>query len=91
MPVQERSASDEQPFQRSKAAKPKPSGKQVKRRKKRNPWLRLLRWIFVPMLLFWSIVAGLYVGYTVLGHQPKGEVFQLETWKHMYDLVFSNE
>jgi cytoskeletal protein RodZ len=88
MPVQERSASDEQPSERSKAAKS--SGKQAKRRKKRNPWLRMLRWIVVPMLLFWSIVAGLYVGYTVLGHQPKGEVFQLETWKHMYDLMFSN-
>ncbi|QKS48857.1 DNA-directed RNA polymerase subunit beta (plasmid) [Paenibacillus cellulosilyticus] len=88
-PVQERSVSDDKPSERPQSAKS--SGKQVKRRKKRNPVLRVLRWFVVPVLLFWAIVAGMYVGYTVLGHQPKGEVFQLETWKHVYDLMFSNE
>lgn len=89
MPVQERSASEEEGPGRPGPAKS--SGKTAKRRKKRNPWLRMLRLLVVPILLFWAIVAGLYVGYSVLGDQPKGEVFELQTWKHMYDLMFSNE
>lgn len=88
-PMQERSAAEEKQSERPQTAKS--SSKQVKRRKKRNPWLRMLRLIIVPVLLFWSIVGGLYVGYTVLGHQPKDEVFHVETWKHVYDLMFSNE
>ncbi|MBD3920795.1 DNA-directed RNA polymerase subunit beta [Paenibacillus sp. PR3] len=51
----------------------------------------MLRLLVVPVLLFWAVVAGLYVGYSVLGHQPKGEVFDMQTWKHVYDLMFSNE
>ncbi|MNG39146.1 DNA-directed RNA polymerase subunit beta [compost metagenome] len=54
-------------------------------------WVRLLRWTVVPILLLCSIVAGLYVGYSVFGEQSGGEVFQLETWKHMLDLMFSKE
>jgi len=90
MPVQERAASEAQQSERPQAAKS--TGKSAKRRKKkRNPWLRMLRLLVVPMLLFWAVVAGLYVGYSVLGHQPKGEVFEVQTWKHMFDLMFSNE
>ncbi len=43
----------------------------------------------VPILLLCSIVAGLYVGYSVFGKQSGGEAFQMETWKHLYDLMFS--
>ncbi|MWC27217.1 DNA-directed RNA polymerase subunit beta [Paenibacillus sp. MMS18-CY102] len=50
----------------------------------------MLRWAVVPILLFWATIAGLYVGYSVLGKQPSGEVFQVETWKHVYDLIFSD-
>lgn len=89
IPVQERAASEANQSERPQAAKS--SGKPTKRKKKRNPWLRMLRLLVVPILLFWAVVAGLYVGYSVLGHQPQGEVFELQTWKHMYDLMFSNE
>ncbi|EFM09051.1 hypothetical protein PaecuDRAFT_4054 [Paenibacillus curdlanolyticus YK9] len=71
---------------------PAASGKKRKSKSKpkRKAWVTLLRWTVVPILLFWSIIAGLYVGYSVLGKQPGGEVFQVETWKHLYDLIFSN-
>ena len=66
------------------------SGRKRKPKRKRKAWVTILRWTVVPILLFWSIIAGLYVGYSVLGKQPSGEVFQVETWKHVYDLIFSN-
>jgi hypothetical protein len=40
------------------------------------------------MLVCIAIVAGLVVGYVGLGHRGLTEVFELKTWKHVYDLVF---
>jgi len=65
------------------------SGKKPRRRRKRSVWLKLFQFTIVPILLLCSIVAGLYVGYSVLGKQAGGEAFQMETWKHLYDLMFS--
>lgn len=63
----------------------------VKRRKR--TLLRLSWWIvrksIVPILFVVSLIAGLYIGYTMVGDGPKGDVWEWSTWKHMYDLVFS--
>ncbi|RIE03136.1 DNA-directed RNA polymerase subunit beta [Cohnella faecalis] len=45
----------------------------------------------IPVLCVVAIIFGLAVGYSVLGKQPLSDVFDLNTWKHMYDLVFSRE
>jgi hypothetical protein len=73
-----------------RGSSPAASGKKRKSKPRRKAWVTILRWTVVPILLFWSIMAGLYVGYTVLGKHSSGEVFQVETWKHVYDLIFSN-
>ncbi|WP_127569001.1 DNA-directed RNA polymerase subunit beta [Paenibacillus xylaniclasticus] len=65
------------------------SSKKPRRRKKRSIWLRLLRMTIVPILLLCSVVAGLYVGYSVFGNQSGAEVYQVKTWRHLYDLMFS--
>lgn len=55
--------------------------------------VRILLWILrksiVPIIMIIMLVAGLYIGYTVLGEQPKEEVFQWPTWRHLYDLIFA--
>jgi hypothetical protein len=48
----------------------------------------LLRIMLVPFLLFIALLAGLITGYSIIGNGSALDVFDLETWKHMYDLVF---
>ncbi|WP_081793540.1 DNA-directed RNA polymerase subunit beta [Paenibacillus darwinianus] len=51
--------------------------------------LRILRFCLVPALCVAALLGGLYVGYVILGKAPAEDVWQWGTWKHMYDLVFS--
>jgi hypothetical protein len=61
--------------------------------RKRHPAVRTLLWALrrsiVPALFLIALIAGLYVGYAVLGNRPGEGVFEWQTWKHMYDLVFA--
>lgn len=50
------------------------------------PWYAKLITVFV--LLFVSLLGGLAVGYSVVGNGPVLEAFDIETYKHIYDLVF---
>ncbi len=45
--------------------------------------------LMVPLLLFFSLVLGLLIGYSVIGKKPVSEVFDWNTYKHMYDLIFA--
>lgn len=51
--------------------------------------LKLLKYASVPLLLLICLYIGLYIGYSVVGKQPSSEIWELQTWKHMYDLVFA--
>ncbi|UYZ13940.1 MULTISPECIES: DNA-directed RNA polymerase subunit beta [Brevibacillus] len=51
---------------------------------------RLAKILLIPFLMFFSLVIGLVIGYSVLGHKPASEVFDLNTYKHMYDLIFQD-
>ncbi|MBM7566505.1 DNA-directed RNA polymerase subunit beta [Paenibacillus sacheonensis] len=72
------------------------SGAEAKKaaRKKRNPAVRVLRWTLlksiVPVLCVLAVIGGMYIGYAVLGKRPGSEIFELDTWKHMYDLIFAD-
>jgi hypothetical protein len=46
--------------------------------------------LIIPVLCVMALILGLAVGYTVLGDKPVSEVFDIHTWKHMYDLVFAD-
>ncbi|SDX27693.1 DNA-directed RNA polymerase subunit beta [Paenibacillus sp. CF384] len=63
-------------------------------RKKRNPALRALLWTLrksiVPILCIAAVLGGMYMGYSIIGKRPGDEVFDIATWKHMYDLVFAD-
>lgn len=59
-------------------------------RKKHQDYAPLLaRMMLIPFLFFIALIAGAITGYSILGKGSALDVFDLHTWKHMYDLVFS--
>jgi len=48
-----------------------------------------LKLLIIPVLCIAALIVGLAIGFSVLGDRPVSEVFDLKTWKHMYDLVFA--
>jgi hypothetical protein len=55
-------------------------------KKKSMPWY--LKGGITLVLIFLSLLVGLMIGYSGIGHGPLREVFEISTYKHMYDLVF---
>ncbi|MCR2806766.1 DNA-directed RNA polymerase subunit beta [Paenibacillus soyae] len=56
-------------------------------------WARVTFWLLrksiVPIIMIVMLVVGLYAGYTILGSGSKEDVFKIETWRHLYDLIFA--
>jgi hypothetical protein len=56
-------------------------------------WLRIilsiLRFLLVPALCVVALFVGLTIGYATIGGGDASAVFKVETWRHLYDLVFS--
>lgn len=55
---------------------------------KASGW-RFLRLLIIPLLLVIALAGGMVTGYVVLGKQELAEVLDLNTWKHIVDLVFA--
>jgi len=66
-----------------KKVKAKPSKK-----RRRLIWI-LVQWIGIPVLSIAALAAGMVIGYVYIGNRPMEEVYELETWRHIYDLVFA--
>lgn len=47
-------------------------------------WLRI---VVVLILSFLALIIGLVVGYSVLGDGPPMEVLELDTWRHIIDII----
>ena len=45
--------------------------------------------LMIPVLCVVALMAGMAIGYVVLGKRELADVFDMNTWKHMYDLVFA--
>jgi hypothetical protein len=65
-----------------------PAGRSAGRTIGRIVWMTV-KLLTIPVLCVIALIFGLAVGYTVLGGKPLSEVFDINTWKHMYDLVFA--
>lgn len=61
----------------------------VRERSGKNWRFTVAKIVLVPLLLFFSLVIGLMIGYGVVGHKPASEVLDLGTYKHMWDLLFA--
>lgn len=55
----------------------------------RKVW-NVARWFLIPVLCIIALVVGLIIGYSYLGDEEAADVFQLETWKHLLDLIFAD-
>ncbi|WP_240702907.1 DNA-directed RNA polymerase subunit beta [Cohnella luojiensis] len=51
-------------------------------------WMSI-KLLIIPVLCIAALIVGLAIGYVVLGDKPLSDVFDSNTWKHMYDLVFA--
>lgn len=69
-------------------SKPTPKGRPWYRKLK--PVLRLLRILLVPILCVAALFAGLIIGYVYVGKQPLEDVWSIETWRHLFDLMFKD-
>lgn len=80
------------PTQTTKA-KSKPKANKARSKGRGSSW-KIIRGVMVyagiPMLFLVCLYVGLYIGYVKLGDQPAGDIWKLETWRHMYDLVFAD-
>jgi hypothetical protein len=73
--------------------KPQGGGPGKPRRRRLHPLLRALLWTLrvtiVPLLCIAALIAGLYLGYTKIGGGSPEDVWNWETWLHMFDLIFA--
>jgi hypothetical protein len=69
---------------------PKNGGTRKRRPKAARILLWMLRKSIVPVICLIALIGGLYLGYVTFGKGPEADVWQWSTWRHMYDLIFSN-
>lgn len=55
----------------------------------RPVWIIILRIVLIILLLAAALIAGTVVGYVVLGKQDVSDIWHLDTWRHVFDLVFA--
>ncbi|CCQ95763.1 hypothetical protein CULT_30126 [[Clostridium] ultunense Esp] len=42
----------------------------------------------IVLMLFASMLIGMMIGYGILGKSPVGDIFSIETWTHLFALIF---
>ncbi|UUZ82604.1 DNA-directed RNA polymerase subunit beta [Paenibacillus sp. P26] len=50
----------------------------------------IIRWTWIPAACAAALLAGLAVGYVYIGKQSASDIFHFSTWRHVYDLIFSD-
>ncbi|WP_445993902.1 DNA-directed RNA polymerase subunit beta [Paenibacillus medicaginis] len=50
---------------------------------------RIARHFVIPLLLVISLLGGMIAGYVVVGKHSLEDVFNMATWRHVFDLVFA--
>lgn len=75
------------------ASKKETKDKAKKRPKSSKKWMRVTfligKWLSIPVLCVVALSVGLVLGYVYLGKRPMDDVYEVDTWRHLYDLVFS--
>ncbi|MDF2669105.1 MAG: DNA-directed polymerase subunit beta [Paenibacillus sp.] len=52
--------------------------------------LRIMRILLVPFLCVAALIGGVVIGYVYMGGRDSADVWDIETWKHLFELVFAN-
>ncbi|MFC7440041.1 DNA-directed RNA polymerase subunit beta [Laceyella putida] len=55
----------------------------------RPVWMTVVKIAWLPVTLIVVLIVGLMVGHAVIGNQPAGDVFDMNMWEHIYQLLFS--
>jgi len=50
----------------------------------------IIKVLLIPVSCVVALCAGLAIGYVMLGKGELSDVFDMHTWRHMYDLVFAD-
>lgn len=58
----------------------------VRTGKKVAIWALKILWL--PALLTVVLIVGLMIGHSTIGNEPAGDVFDLEVWEHLYNLIY---
>jgi len=57
-------------------------------------WIRipliLLRTLLVPFLCVTALIVGVVFGYVYMGGRDSSDVWNMETWRHLFELVFAS-
>ncbi len=74
-----------QPARRKSPTNGNTIGKTKPKKKKLNKFTFILLFI---VFIFVSFILGAMIGYGVIGKGEAFDVFKLDTWTHMYNLIF---
>jgi hypothetical protein len=70
------------------------SKEEKKERKSLPPWakviIKIIKILWIPVFCIAALFGGLIIGYVYIGDKELADVFKWDTWKHVYDLVFSD-
>jgi hypothetical protein len=58
------------------------------KKRRRRIWV-IVQWVGLPLLCIAALMIGLVIGYVYVGKRPMAEVYEMETWRHLFDLVFA--
>ncbi len=54
-----------------------------------NRWLKVFIFILgLPVLLAVVLLVSLIIGHSVIGGQPVSDIFDMNTWQHLYNLIY---
>lgn len=57
------------------------------KKKSSNKTIRI-PFLLVIILAFIALIIGGVIGYSVIGKENPAEVFDIDTWMHLYNLIF---
>lgn len=79
------------PVKEKEEAKQSKQGKEKKEVKgqKKSGWWVVLRIVCILLFLILAFFGGAVAGFVILGKQDLSHVWDINTWKHVYDLVFA--
>lgn len=81
---------DEQPvLSKKESAVDLGEDERVKDEKKEQirKWVKIL---WLPVSLVVALYVGFVIGHTVIGDQPAGDIFNIDMWVHIYQLMFGS-
>lgn len=93
--INSRNTNDEEVPMTRRERKQARKEKRTKKEKKRRPIRRIfpiwLRIIIILLGCFGALIAGLMVGYGVLGEGVPKDALNKETWQHIIDIIRKTE